>query len=263
MEKDFKFYNYVFANSISSLVCYLNAQAIEFKINKCFISFRIECSDCKQPVEVKAFYKENIITDMRLRCYPKSYTSGKNIELSVGRDYKLKNNDINNSTKEYVAEGYSIFLKNPYNIEIIVEFEIVSEKEQRKREWYNLPTIIGFTGGGLALSVLFITLYFCFRNIIWVNILTALIAISYAFVELYFCHIKNSFLSRVGKLIMMVVMPLLFLYVFILIILFLVVRITGEMTNPGLNWIDFSMVLLYSLPSFHIILLIMAGLSYA
>lgn len=260
MNKIFKFYDFEFSESLSSLLVYLNEKEIKYNKNMAFISFNIPCVNCKEPVEVKAYYKDDSIINLVLNCYPISFNNRKCIEDELNKYYEKKSNEI--GIKEFFAEDYYISFRYSENVQITVEFSPLDREANKRITKEKLRYQIPFIVCGAMLSGLFIALYFCFKDIVWLHIITSIIGIIFAFFELYYMYIKRGLLSKTGKKVAMVVIPIVFLVIVSLVSLFFAIRITdGDFTS--FNWLDFVMIIVYMLPSFNILLVIMAAFSYA
>lgn len=260
MGKKFKFYEYEFSDSLSSLKVYLNEKEIEYIQNNAFISFNIDCVNCKEPVEVKAYYKDDSILNLVLNCYPISFNNRQCIEEELNKYYEKKTDEI--GLKEFLADDYYILFKYSENVQITVEFKALDNEARKRIRNEKLRYQVPFVAIGAILSGLFITLYFCFKQLVWLHITTSIIGIIYAYFELYYMYIKRELLSKTGKKVAMIVIPILFAVIVSLVSIFFAMRITdGDISS--FNWIDFVMIIVYMLPSFNILLIIMAGLSYA
>lgn len=260
--KKFNFYSYVFPNKTSQLKKYLLEENINYKIREDQIFFEFDNEYCKRPIMACATFENDNVTRLQLKCYPISFNNKKAIEVYLDSQYNLVEKDYNAIRRIYEADGYTIVANNPDSILIDVQFEqiIFVEKKENKKKF---KKILIFTILGLCLSSLFITLYFIYKSNVVLNILTAITAIVYALFQFVFIYIKKSLIQRKYKIALCVIIPFIYFLLMCILLLFLFVQ-TGIILdfNTVLNLVDILFVIIYLSPSFHLLLLLLAGLQY-
>ena len=254
MSKVFKFYDFEFNDSLSSLLLYLKDKEIKYNENKAFVSFNIPCTDCEEPVEVIAYYKNDSILHLVLNTYPTVFSKQKAIEAELNKYYEKAKDNVD--LKEFQAEDFSIFFKISENVQITVEFSPLDKETKRRIRNQKLKYQIPFISVGAIISAVFITLYFCFKGVWWLHIVTSIFGVGYAIFELYYMYIKHALLSKSGKKAAIISAPIGFVLLFSFIsFLFVVWATEGDITS--FNWLDYAMVIVYLLPSFHLLILIL------
>ena len=175
--------------------------------------------------------------------------------------YKLIEKDLHTLRRIYEAEEYSIIVNNPETLWIDVQFEPVDESKEEKLQ---LKRTILFTALGVVLSIICIILYVSFKSNIFLNLLTAIIAVSYAMYQFIFLYIRKALMSRGSKIALCIVVPFLYILIMTFVTVIFFAR-AGALTEPDIffNVIDVLMVFLYLSPSFHLIILLIEGMSYA
>ena len=96
------------------------------------------------------------------------------------------------------------------------------------------------------------------------NVATLIIAIAYAIFQFAYLYLRKSLMSKEYKVVVCFLIPIFYLLLatFTLIVLFAKVNVQLD-SNIDINIVDVLFVLVYLSPSFHLLLLLMAGLSYA
>ena len=263
---NFRFYEYSFPNKVDIFKEYLSNNNMNYRIIDNNIFFQFENQYCKKLIEASATFEEDRITRLQLKCYPISFNNRKKIEEELDSKYKLVEKDLNSMKRIYEAEDYTIVLNNPENLLIDVQFEPVLYVQQKEDKLQLKRTII-FTVLGVLLSTLFITLYFNYKSNLVLNIITAIVAISYAIFQFAYLYLRKSLLSKGTKIALCIIIPFVYVLLLIVLLIFALAR-TGilfesDFTLSLINSIDAIFVFVYLSPSFHILLLLAAGLSYA
>ena len=215
----------------------------------------------KKNIEVSATFSGDKITRLQLKCYPISFNNRKKIEEEIEAKYKFIEKDLNFQKRVYEAEGFYIIVHNPETLLIDVQFQPVIEGKVDKLQ---LKRTILFTIIGVFLSALFIILYFTYKTSVILHVLTSIIAISYAMYQFIFLYIRKLLMDKSRKIALCIVIP--FIYLLLIIFLsFFYFGMMGFLPDPNLANIlgDILMVIIYISPSFHLLLLLLAGLSYA
>ena len=258
---EFKFFNYIFPNDLESFKQYLTSNMIEFKIKDYQIFFHFENQYCKKLIEASATFDGDKITRLELKCNPISFNNRKKIEGELDSKYKLIERDLHTLRRIYEAEEYSIIVNNPETLWIDVQFEPVDESKEEKLQ---LKRTILFTVLGVILSTICIILYLSFKSNIFLNLLTAIIAVSYAMYQFIFLYIRKALMSRGSKIALCIIIPFLYILIMTFVTVIFFAR-AGALTEPDIffNVIDVLMVFIYLSPSFHLIILLIEGMSYA
>lgn len=260
--KKFNFYSYVFPNKTSQLKKYLLEENINYKIREDQIFFEFDNEYCKRPIMACATFENDKIIRLQLKCYPISFNNKKAIETFLDSQYNLVEKDYNTIRRIYEADDYTIVANNPDSILIDVQFEqiiFVERKENKKK----FKKILIFTILGLCLSSLFISLYFIYKSNVVLNIITAITSIIYALFQFVFIYIKKSLIQRKYKIVLCVIIPFVYFWLMCVLLLFIFVH-TGIILDfkTMVNIVDILFVIIYLSPSFHFLLLILAGLQY-
>ena len=260
---NFRFYEYNFPNKLDVFKEYLSNNNMNYRIIDNNIFFQFENQYCKKLIEASATFEEDRITRLQLKCYPISFNNRKKIEEELDSKYKLVEKDFNSMKRIYEAEDYTIVLNNPENLLIDVQFESVL-KYEKKEEKLQLKKTIFFTVVGVIISTVFIILYFSFKSNVILNVATLIIAIAYAIFQFAYLYLRKSLMSKEYKVVVCILIPIFYLLLatFTLIVLFAKANVQLDL-NFDTNIVDVLFVLVYLSPSFHLLLLLMAGLSYA
>ena len=259
---EFKFFEYIFSNDLNIFYDYLNKNNINYKTKRNKINFEIHNNCCKVPIEIVASYKDNKITRIELYCQPISFNNRKKIEEEMNSNYRLLEKNLDTSTSYYEANNYDIKMINPEHIWIDVQFERIIENKRLEEENHHKKISI-FTIFGVILSVLFIFLYFKFKDKFILNMLTAVIASLYAMFQFYCIYLKDTYKSKGTKIAICIVIPFIYIFCLILISLLFVIRSEILIDSFGsVNILDVLFVIIYLSPSFHILLLVVALLGY-
>ena len=268
MGKVFNFYNYEFSNDAFTLEEYLISNHIEYTKDSGSIKFFIKIDDSDKLVSANSIISNNKVERMYITITPKSYSSRKNIETEIEHRYNLISKDMNTMTRVYEADDYKIIFQSPENIRIDIQFENVTIEMERKQDKEHRKKVIIFTAIGLLLSVLFMMLYFSFKEMIWLHIMTAIISILYALYQFFYLYLKNILYGKTEKIIICILGIIIFIGLVLVGGFFVIARIgadAGDMNvfNNNFNILDMLMCIIYALPAFHLVLLILALFSYA
>lgn len=260
----FKFYNYEFEDQYDKLISYLNVNSIEYKMLDNLLVFQIKNENCNKPIDVHATVAENRITRLQLKCYPISFMYRKRIELELDNNYNLINKEYNASIRTYDSGEYAIVVNNPESLLIDVQFELVTSLTERKEAVKHYKAIALFTAIGLVLSVAFIALYFSFKSLVSLHVFTSIVSLAYGLFQFFYLYLRKSMYSKNTKLAICIVIPIIYFALVIITSIFMFIRIGDpDIFSERFIFIDVLMVLIYMVPSFHIVLLLLAGLAYA
>ena len=203
---EFKFFNYVFSDDLNALYHYLSENKIEYKTRKKTIGFKITNDYCKSPIHVLVTFQKDKVIRIELYCQPISYNNRKAIEEEMNTNYKLIKKNLDTFSSSYQANDYIIKLVNPEEIWIDVQFEEVIENKMLEDKKHNKKVFL-FTIVGIVLSILFIVLYFSFKDLLILNVFNAIIASAYAMFQFYYIYLKDTYKSKGVKIAICIVIP--------------------------------------------------------
>ena len=105
---------------------------------------------------------------------------------------------------------------------------------------------------------------FSFKSNVALNVATLIVAMAYAIFQFAYLYLRKSLMSKEYKVVVCFLIPIFYLLLatFTLIVLFAKANVQLD-SNFDTNIVDVLFVLVYLSPSFHLLLLLMAGLSYA
>jgi len=157
-----------------------------------------------------------------------------------------------------------IVVNNPESLLIDVQFELVTPLTERKEAVKHYKAIALFTAIGLVLSVAFIALYFSFKSLVSLHVFTSIVSLAYGLFQFFYLYLRKSMYSKNTKLAICIVIPIIYFALVIITSIFMFIRIGDpDIFSERFIFIDVLMVLIYMVPSFHIVLLLLAGLAYA
>ena len=257
---EFKFFNYTFSSNLEEVKEYLIKENIKFIKTKEEITFAIDNEFCNNPINVTMSYIYDEITRIVLFCEPKSFGNRKKLEEHLNENYELVENSLNDMKKIYKGLEYLIYVDNSTDLWIDVKFHYIDEKKEQRKIFKN---VILFTIFGVILSALFISLYLILNNLV-LNIIFAIVAILYALWQFIFIYLRKALINRKLKIALCIIIPLLYMLVMFIAFIFLFIRIGGDFKYFSYPFVGNAlMIFIYLSPSFHLLLLIMSGLTYA